>query len=226
MKEYKCNNCGAPLSPVPGMNQCKCNYCRQMNPIIWEEDLAEDIKLYHTESKEQEPKISENLHAEAEKKVMSAKPEKQAASTVVEKQVTSTALEKQDVETSVGSKKKSAGAGTSILRMYLVIMIVALTLVSIALNSASVMADEGNDLRTVPAAASRLEGKEWMDVVQYFRDCGFEEIETMEEEDLFFDLFHKAGKVDEVSISGCKNFEKDATFYKDARVIIYYHSMK
>ncbi len=77
----------------------------------------------------------------------------------------------------------------------------------------------------MPASSSDFSKEKYQDVVSDLKDAGFTDVESDPLGDLIVGLLHKPGDVKDISVNGSKDdFDKGATFKKDAKIVVEYHS--
>lgn len=75
-------------------------------------------------------------------------------------------------------------------------------------------------------SSKEAKGKNYSEVVNQFELQGFTDIETEEIEDLVTGWLTKDGTVENVTINGLSDFEKESIFEPNAKIVIYYHTFK
>jgi DNA-directed RNA polymerase subunit RPC12/RpoP len=76
----------------------------------------------------------------------------------------------------------------------------------------------------VPESSKKLKGKNYQDVIAGLQAAGFTSITTAKLTDLVNGWVTKDGEVEKVSINGVSDFKADASFPKDAEIVISYHT--
>lgn len=75
-----------------------------------------------------------------------------------------------------------------------------------------------------PETSSKMQGKDFMDVVIAFTDNGFLNVTAEPMEDLSEDEFDQYGKVDRVTVNGTEDYPEGEWMSYLTEVVIYYHS--
>ncbi|ART75166.1 hypothetical protein B4U37_03515 [Sutcliffiella horikoshii] len=75
-----------------------------------------------------------------------------------------------------------------------------------------------------PSGSSVQEGRDYQEVVDEFKEKGFNNIKTEKLEDLITGWLTKDGEVESVSVDGDKDYSPDVWYSNDVEVVITYHT--
>ena len=75
-------------------------------------------------------------------------------------------------------------------------------------------------------SSKEVEGKNYSEIVDHFKQQGFTDIKTEKIEDLVTGWLTKDGEVENVTINGLSDFEKESIFEPDAKIVVFYHTFK
>ena len=80
-----------------------------------------------------------------------------------------------------------------------------------------------NEVKT-PISSENLDEEYYDDLVTDFKKAGFNDVEVKKDEDLIFGFVHFDGEVEKIQIGKTTNFKKGASFSKNDKVTITYHT--
>ncbi|MCV9885132.1 DUF4839 domain-containing protein [Metabacillus halosaccharovorans] len=75
-----------------------------------------------------------------------------------------------------------------------------------------------------PSGSSTQKGRDYIEVVNDFKEKGFKNIKTEKMEDLITGWLTKDGQVESVSVDGDKDYSSDVWYSNDVEVVITYHT--
>lgn len=75
-------------------------------------------------------------------------------------------------------------------------------------------------------SSKEVKGKNYSEIVDHFKQQGFTDIKTEKIEDLVTGWLTKDGEVENVTINGLSDFEKESIFEPDAKIVVFYHTFK
>ena len=98
-----------------------------------------------------------------------------------------------------------------------------LIIFSIAVAHVNADSKVENEVKT-PISSKNLDEEYYDDLVTDFKKAGFTDVVVKKDEDLIFGFVHFDGEVEEVQIGKTTNFKKGASFSKNDKVTITYHT--
>lgn len=98
-----------------------------------------------------------------------------------------------------------------------------LIIFSIAVAHVNADSKVGNEVKT-PISSKNLDEEYYDDLVTDFKKAGFTDVVVKKDEDLIFGFVHFDGEVEEIQIGKTTNFKKGASFSKNDKVTITYHT--
>jgi hypothetical protein len=111
--------------------------------------------------------------------------------------------------------------GSRVVKRSVVAGVALAVVLSVSACSSKPAADESR----MPAASKDFSGEKYQDVVDDLKRAGFTDVASAPLGDLVVGLLHRPGDVKDVEINGSKDgFDKGATFDKDAKIVVEYHS--
>ena len=98
-----------------------------------------------------------------------------------------------------------------------------LIIFSIAVAHVNADSKVENEVKT-PISSKNLDEEYYDDLVTDFKKAGFTDVVVKKDEDLIFGFVHFDGEVEEIQIGKTTNFKKGASFSKNDKVTITYHT--
>ena len=98
-----------------------------------------------------------------------------------------------------------------------------LIIFSIAVAHVNADSKVENEVKT-PISSKNLDEEYYDDLVTDFKKAGFTDVVVKKDEDLIFGFVHFDGEVEEVQVGKTTNFKKGASFSKNDKVTITYHT--
>ena len=98
-----------------------------------------------------------------------------------------------------------------------------LIIFSIAVAHVNADSKVENEVKT-PISSKNLDEEYYDDLVTDLKKAGFTDVVVKKDEDLIFGFVHFDGEVEEIQIGKTTNFKKGASFSKNDKVTITYHT--
>ena len=192
--KLNCNNCDAPLEVDLDKLQAYCPYCGQK--LLLDFDHIDRV----LDSREQTKRAQEKT--------------KRAEEVTKRFQIEQEFKEKKEIRENKIEIKR-----LSIMGIFFIIVIAACFFMDYSEKNGHIT---NNEIQ-ISASAEDLKDESVENVIQILKNCGFENINVINEEDLVFGLFSKEGEIKTIKINGDKDFLQGDWFPKDAVVSISYH---